>query len=133
MSEENVELARRYYEVFNAGGVDATEALRHPEVEVDDPPTLPDAGRYVGEPAVRRLIESYLEVGWDGQIRDPEFLDAGTEVLVVWQLRGHSPHGGRFPIELTVAHLLRFEDARVRRIRQYLSREEGLEAAGLSE
>jgi ketosteroid isomerase-like protein len=133
MSDENVELCRRYYEAWNAGGLDGTQDLRHPNMEVIDPPNFPDAGRHVGEAAIRERIASYREVGWDGQFRSPEFLDAGEEVVVVWKMKGRSPHGGGLPLELTFAHLCLFEGGRLRRVRQYLSRAEGLEAAGLPE
>ena len=131
MSEENVEIVRSYFEAFNAGGLDAVEEFWHPEIEGYDPPTWPDAGRHVGPAALRQAVETYLELGWDGQFRDPEFFDAGDEVLAVWQARGQSAHGGGFPMDLTIAQLFRFEQGRVRQIRQYFSREEGLEAAGL--
>lgn len=131
MSGENVELARRYYAAYNERGLYETDELRHPEIEVFDPPTLPDADRYVGRKAIRELLESYLEVGWDGIVHDPEFLDAGDEVLVLWHMLGESGHGGGYPIDTTVAHLLTFEDGMVKRIRQFLGREEGLRAAGL--
>lgn len=133
MSEENLDLARRYFETFNAGGLDAVEPFWHPEIEIYDPPTWPDAGCYLGPAAVRQAVESYFELGWDGQFRDPEYFDAGDEVLVVWQARGQTAHGGGFPMDLTIAHLFLFEEGRVRQIRQYFSRAEGLEAAGLSE
>ena len=132
MSEENVELARAYIEAYHAGGLDATEPLRHPEMEVLDPPTFPDASSHVGEQAVRRVVEGYVDLGWDGVFHDPEFHDAGDQVLVVWQFRGESAHGGGFPLEATMCHLYDFEDGKVRRIRQFMSREEGMEAAGLA-
>ena len=133
MSQENVELARQYVEAFNAEGLNGTKHLRHPDIEVFDPPTFPDADRYVGEAAVRELAEGYMELGWDGQIWVPEYLDAGEEVVVIWQMRGYSAHGGGVPLDATFAHVFLFEGRKVRRIRQYLSRAEGLEAAGLRE
>jgi ketosteroid isomerase-like protein len=133
MSEENVELARQYFETFNAKGLDGTEHLRHPDIEVFDPPDFPDAGRYVGEAAIRKLVEGYMEMGWDGQFRDPEYLEAGDEIVVVWRMSGRSGHGGGLPLDVPFAHVLRFGDGKVRRIRQYRSRSEALEAAGLSE
>jgi ketosteroid isomerase-like protein len=139
MSEENVELARRYFEVFNAQGLDGAVEFWHPEIELYDPPEFPDADRYVGVAAVRERAESYMEVaGWDGKFRELEYVDAGEEVVVVWRGSGHTP--GRFggetipaEMDLTVAQVFLFEDGKVRRCRQYLSREEGLKAAGLSE
>ena len=131
MSEENVELARRYFEAFNARGLDGVVRLWHPDIEAFDPPTFPDADRYVGAAAVRGRVQSYIDLGWDPKFRDPEFLDAGDEVVIIWRAEGRSPHG--LTVEQTIAHVFLFEDGKVRRIRQYLSREEALEAAGLSE
>jgi ketosteroid isomerase-like protein len=135
MSQENVELARRYYEALNAHGRDfeATEHFRHPEMELYDPPDFPDAGRSVGEAAFRIRLESYWELGFDGQYRVQEYVDAGEEVVVIWQARVRTPHGGGFPVEATFGHVLDFEDGKIRRIRQYFTRTEALEAAGLSE
>ena len=133
MSRENVELARRYFEAFNAHGLEGTEHLRHPDIEVFDPPSFPDADRYVGEAAVRELVEGYIELGWDAHFWDPEYLDAGEEVVVIWRMRGRSAHGGGLPLESAFAHVLIFEAGKVRRIRQYLSRAEALEAVGLRE
>ena len=133
MSKDNVELARRYYETFNVSGLDGTQPLRHPEIEAFDPPNFPDADRYVGEHQVRRLVQGYLDLGWDGQFHEPEYIEAGDEVVVVWQLRGLTAHGGGFPVEAPLAHVCLFEEGKLRRLRQYWSRQEGLEAAGLAE
>ena len=108
----------------------------HPDIELDDPPNMPDADRYVGVAAVRERIESYLGLGWDGQFHDPEYVDAGEEVVVVWKLAATSPrYGTTMPLEAgtTMAQVYLFEGGKVRRCRQYLSREEGLEAAGRPE
>ncbi len=133
MSEENVRLARQYFNAFNEHGLVGTEDLRHPDIELVDPPNFPDADRHVGEAAVRKAIESYMTVGWDGQFRAPEYLDAGEEVVIVWRMKGRSAHGGGLPMEGTLAHVCRFEDGKLRRTRQFMSRAEALEAAGLSE
>jgi uncharacterized protein len=130
---ENVELARAYVEAFNEGGLDATEHLRHPEIEVFDPPDLPDAGRYVGEAAVRERVESYLAVGWNGRFDVHEYIDAGDEVVVIWHMTGQSPLG-RAPVDVPAfGHLYAFEDGKLCRVRQYFTRAEALQAAGLRE
>jgi ketosteroid isomerase-like protein len=133
MSRENVELTRQYVEAFNAGGLDGTQHLRHPQIEVHDPPDLPDADQHVGEAAARERVESYLELGWDGHFHVREYIDGGEEVIVIWQLAGQAALGG-VPIDVPAfAHVYAFEDGKVRRIRQYFTRAEALDAAGLSE
>ena len=134
MSEANVELARRYYEAWNAGGVDGTRPLRHPDFEYVDQPDLPDPGRWEEDTdALLERMSFFEEIGWDGQVHDPEFLDAGQEVVVIWQLRGISPRGGGMPLVETMAQVCLFEDGKLRRVRTYTRREQALEAAGLSE
>jgi ketosteroid isomerase-like protein len=133
MSEENVELARQYFEGLNAEGPHGARHMRHPDIEVIDPPNFPDADRWVGEAAVWERVESFVEIGWDGQFRVEEYLDAGEEVVVVWRALGHSRHGGGVPLDVTMVQVLLFEGDKIRRIRQYLSRAEALEAAGLRE
>jgi ketosteroid isomerase-like protein len=133
MSEGNVELARQYVETFNRGGLDATAPLRHPEIEVFDPPDLPDADRYVGEAAVRKLVEGYLAVGWNGYFDVLDYIDAGEEVVVIWHMTGTGGSSG-VPLDVPAfGHVYAFQDGKARRIRQYLTRREALEAAGLSE
>ena len=70
--------------------------MRHPDIEVIDPPNFPDASRSVGEAAVWERVESFVEIGWDGQFRVEEYLDAGGEVVVVWRAMGRSATPGVF-------------------------------------
>jgi hypothetical protein len=118
MSEENVELARQYFEAINADGIgDRTEHLR--------------------QAAVREVAQRTLEMGWDGKFHVQEYLDAGDEVVVIFQARGRSPHG--LPFEGTFAYTCHFEDRKLRRQRmsrrlnENWTRSEALEAAGLQE
>jgi ketosteroid isomerase-like protein len=133
MSEETVELARQHVETFNARGLDGAEDLWHPDIELHDPPNFPDADRHAGKVAYRQQVQNYLDLGWDGQIRGQEYLDAGDEVVIIWQAHVRAPHGGGLPLENTYGFVFQFEDGKLRRVRQYLTRAETLEAAGLSE
>jgi len=133
MSEENVELARHYFEALNAEGFNGAQHLRHPDIEFFDPPNLPDADRHVGEAAYLERAESFLEIGWDGHFRVEECLDSGEEVVVIWEARAPSLHGGGLPLDMTIADVLLFEGGKLRRVRAYPSRAEALETAGLRE
>jgi SnoaL-like domain len=50
----NLDLARRGYEAFARGDLDAAIEFMHPEIEAHDPPEVPDATVYRGREAVRR-------------------------------------------------------------------------------
>ncbi len=122
MSQEDVEFTREYIEAFNRGGLDATERLRHPEIEVFDPPDLPDADRHVGEAAVREMVESYLAIGWSGHFDVQEYIDAGNEAVVIWHMTG-TGGGGGVPVDLpAVGHVYAFQDGKARRIRHSATR-----------
>jgi ketosteroid isomerase-like protein len=57
MSEENREIVRRYYDAWNAGGVDAIRAFWIDDVEWQDAPGMPDSGVYYGPDAVAAHFE----------------------------------------------------------------------------
>jgi ketosteroid isomerase-like protein len=102
------------------------EASRHRAAR---PTGVPRRGS-PGEPAVREWVVGVADLGWDGRYRVEEYLDAGDEVVVVLQLKGEARG---LPLDATVVHVVLFEDGKLRRVRQYLSREQALEAAGLRE
>jgi hypothetical protein len=77
MSEENIELARQYYDAWNARDVDGARRLVHPDFEFLDPPNLPDTDRYVGKDALHGRIKGFVEAGWDGQVRVTEISGRG--------------------------------------------------------
>jgi ketosteroid isomerase-like protein len=98
MSEENVELVRRNYEVINsigrtdAGFVDPEEvapdlwAGLHPDFELHERPDLPDARAYYGREESkkfwRKTQELFAQVQWEPQ----EFIDMGQAVVVVTRI-----------------------------------------------
>ena len=48
MSQENVEIVRRYYAAWNAGGLDAARAFWSDDFEWHDAPEMPDSSVYRG-------------------------------------------------------------------------------------
>lgn len=62
MPQENIELARRGYEAFARGDLDAALELMDPEIEAHDPPEMPDAAIHRGHAAVRRDWEQTAEL-----------------------------------------------------------------------
>jgi ketosteroid isomerase-like protein len=132
MSRENVETIRRWVDAFNAGGLEAVmERYWHEHIEMLDPESLPDAGRHVGKEAVRRRVESFFEVGWDGEFRIEQLIDAGDEVVMTCTVGGRTPVGD-MPYETSWTAVLLVEDGKVRRMRQYFTSEEALESVSLA-
>jgi uncharacterized protein len=132
MSQENVEIVRRMYETYNRGGPDAAEPDWAPDIEMFEAPEFPDATRRVGAAQVREMLSNYMAVGWEGRFDVEEYIDADPEVIVVWRMNAV---GQRFGTSLSTMffHVCLLEDGKLKRLRQFLSREQALEAVGLSE
>jgi ketosteroid isomerase-like protein len=131
MSEENVEIVRRLYEAYNRGGSDAAEPYWATDVEMFDAPEFPDATRRLGATEAREMLSNYESTGWDGRFEVQEYIDADPEVIVVWQMNVVGPASGIGAT--TFFHVCQVADGKLKRLRQFLSREQALEAAGLSE
>ena len=76
MSQENVEIARRFVDRFNAGEF-AWEQLDPAVVWVIDPPAFL-AGTYQGHDGVRTLLARFTEIFDEARYEIDELLDRGT-------------------------------------------------------
>jgi uncharacterized protein len=132
MSEENVELVRRTYEAGNQGDYDAVVLYFHPEIEFHAYPRSPEAGVYHGKQAVREYIENVWETFESFRFEVEELLDAGDQVVAV--TTQHSvPKRGQQEITVHSAEVYTVRDGLLAERRPYSTRNEALEAAGLSE
>ena len=131
MSQENVEIARRGYEAFARRDLDAVFELFDPEIEAHDPPEMPDAAIHRGHDAVRRDWEQTYELFEDFTIEVEETLDGGDDVVVFLRYRGRGSESGA-EVEALMAHVWTVRNGKAIRLRQFLDREQALEAAGLS-
>jgi uncharacterized protein len=136
MSQENVELLRRFIESFNRGDIEGAIAL------VDPPPEFEFvlSGLLIPDlMAVQRGPEGMMravEVFW-GEFDDPhvevhELIDAGDQVFVSATFRGRGKRSGaETSWELWGVWTMR--DGRMVRWQGFTDRDAALEAAGLRE
>jgi ketosteroid isomerase-like protein len=131
MSRENVEIARAFFETWNAGDMDAFRELYDPDVIVRTVADWPEPGPYVGREAVMRFHEQLRET-WDADTGVPisDFIDAGDRVAVryVWRGAGQGPD---LNMELTLAFTMR--KGRIFYLEFFWNHADALEAVGLSE
>jgi uncharacterized protein len=132
MSEENVDLARRGYEAFARGDLDAVLEFMHPKIEAHDPPEVPDAAIYRGRDAVRRDWEQTADVFEDFSVDVEKTFDRGDEVVLFLRFRGRG-RDSHAELQAPMAHVWTIRNGKAVRLRQFLNRAEALEAAGLSE
>ena len=135
MSQENVEVVRDAAAAYNRGDLDTLVATYWAD-DIDYRAVegaLDDRGPMHGKDAVRAYLQDWLDT-FDGLSIDPlEFIDAGgDQVVAVLRFGGRAKQSG-VETDVTFAVVYTIRDGKIARGREYLTREEALEAAGLRE
>jgi ketosteroid isomerase-like protein len=134
MSEENIQTVRDAAAAFNRGDVDAwleylADDIDYRAVEG----ALDDRGPMHGKDAVRAYMQDWLDMFDDLRSEPVELIDAGEDrVIAVVRISGRAKLSG-VETDLTYASLYTIRDGKVARGREYWTKEQALEAAGLSE
>jgi ketosteroid isomerase-like protein len=144
MSKENVELVRRNYEVINAigrtgpGFVDPEEiapdlwARLAPDFELHDRAELPDAkvyrGRENSKEFWRKTQELFSEIRWEPR----EFIDLGHAVVVETKVVATGRESD-VSVEMDETDVFWFRGGLLQRLQGFATKDQALEAAGLSE
>jgi uncharacterized protein len=117
----NVEAARRSYDAFERGDMEAVVADMAEEIEWEQAQGLPHGGRYSGLAAVRREVFEPLDRDWWDEFHalPEEFLDAGEHVVVLGRYTGSAKATGR-SLDVPYAHIWTFRNGRAVRCRQFL-------------
>jgi ketosteroid isomerase-like protein len=132
MSQENVEMVRRLYDLWNRRAFAAAVQLYDPDIEYSrtgsEVPDFECEARGVDE--MRQAVRDYLDVWADYRYEPERVRDLGDRVLV---LERHIGRGKRSGIEIDheVGALFTLRDGLVVRFAQYWDFTEALEAAGL--
>jgi len=135
MSQENVEIASRWYEVAGSkedllAGMPRTMDFCHPDVEWSAPE---DGTVYRGQDGVRQRLEEWLESFDEYRYEVQRIIDCGgDEVLVEATEVGRGATSGA-EVRSTHYELLTIRDGMIVRIREFYDEGKALEAAGLSE
>ena len=134
MSQENVEVLHRWREGWARQDVDATAACLHDEVEIDFSAARgPFRGVYLGPSEAVGFWRSVWEAWGEAVIDFAEVIDCGSDRVItvnVFQAQGRT---SGIRTEARVANLWSFRDGLIHRARLFQSKDEALEAVGLSE
>jgi ketosteroid isomerase-like protein len=133
MSQENVAIVRRLLEVYNERSFGENVELIDPEMIWDfSRAELPDGSSYTGRSEFLGFIEAWEE-GFESEHMDArEIIDAGDRIVVTVNHRGHGIASG-IEIDQTFAMVWTLRDGRAVRMALFPTREEALEAVGLSD
>jgi ketosteroid isomerase-like protein len=134
MSQENVELAREGFELWQRGDAEAFLSLIDPEVEWDlsayPVPGVEPEGR--GIDGLVRMFAAYLS-GWNEyRVEANEFIDAGETVIAMLHEKVRVADSNN-TLQRDVPYVWTFRDGKLCRFRVYQSKQEAFEAVGLSE
>jgi ketosteroid isomerase-like protein len=134
MSQENVEVVRAAVDAFGREGIDGlsdywTDDIDHRAAEG----ALDDPGPMHGKDAVRAYVQDWLDMFDDIKVEPVELIDAGEDqVIAVLRGSGRAKLSG-VETDLTYAALYTIRDGKIARGREYWTKEQALEAAGLRE
>ena len=134
MSQENVEIVRRWWRGFNDDGLPPL-SLCDEAIEIRMPPDFPVRGLFRGHEGVRRWREQVFDVAENARVEPEEIVDVrgdGETVLMLLRASGTAGYT-EIEIDLEWAAIWTIRDGKVLLAQGYLSRAEALEAAGVAE
>ena len=133
MSAENVELARRAFDLWLRGDFHAIQDLCAPDVVIVQPPEIPDSKSYEGPEAMIAALADWPQEWRDFKVELTEVIDVSDDIVISGTR--HTGRGQKSGIEMDflVYYVSRWRDGKLARWEHYLSREQALEAAGLEE
>jgi ketosteroid isomerase-like protein len=129
VSQANVALMKRFYERYLATGELPSDMLDE-RIEVHDHDT-PDQGAYRGHAGVERWLGDWGDAWAEWSFEPEEFIDAGDAVIVVIRMHAKGMDSG-IELDRQDALVYRFRDDKIVRADYYNSKEQALEAAGVS-
>jgi ketosteroid isomerase-like protein len=138
MSQENVEIVREAAAAFNRGDLDAwleylADDIDYRAVEG----ALDDHGPIHGKDALRAHVDDWIDTlddfMGDFRIEPVELIEAGEDKLIaVTRISGRAKLSG-VETDITYAALYTIRDGKIAQGREYWTKEQALEAAGLRE
>jgi ketosteroid isomerase-like protein len=132
MSQENVEIVRRAVDAWNRGDLNAWLECFDEDIVWNPLPDAPDLKPIHGRQAVLELMQRWLEP-WDRyELETLELVDLGG--VIIWTAR-HLAFQKRTEMALdqTMSAVCAFREDAIAEFHMFPSRDQALQAAGLSE
>ena len=137
MSQENVEVVRRFFDgfinrdpSFDASWRDAS-AFLDPDFEYREDPGWPGAGAYRGISAFREVATAYYETFGEMRLEAEEIVDVDDRILVLIRFWARGASGAEAVMHQ--AGIFTVRDDRLASWQVVFDRQEALEAVGLQE
>ena len=126
-------MVRAGFELALRGDYETFREFMVADVVMVQPPEVPDSKSYVGPTAIRDAMADWPTQWEDFRMDLLEIVDAGGDVYVsATRHRGRGRESG-IEMDFKVFYVQRLRDGKLARLEMYFSRDQALEAAGLSE
>ena len=125
-----MDLVRASFEAFGRGDFDEAFAVYDPAVEWQTADDEPDSHTYRGLPALRRFVAYSPTRGPTGSARRSNSRTSSTAATGSWHpgaARLHG-HGSGIEIEVSETYAVLVTDGRIKRVEEYRTVEQALEA-----
>src|SRR5512133_1883628 len=133
MSEENVEIVRKLIDAFNRGDLDAWAGFLSPEVAWESLPLVGFRDVYRGRAEAREWIELLVEDFEEAHLEIEETTALSDDRVLIGYTQIGRGRGSGLPGELRGWAILWVAKGLITRRQVFWTRDEALEAAGLSE
>jgi ketosteroid isomerase-like protein len=130
VSEQNLELARRFIELGRRGDRRQLDLLGE-DVRYVPIAEVTEAGEYHGRDGFRSYMKGFIESGWAEDLtwEATSYADHGDAVIVRIQFCGQGRVSG-VSFDARVFQVLRFHDGEIVSVEDFLRRDDALRAAG---
>src|SRR5215475_11479152 len=121
-SSEALATVRKLFEAVARRDPGEYFAAYHPDIRINEAPSLPYGGVYKGLEGVLRHAERFRAT-WDRyqpedrRELEPEFLAAGDRIIVLWRLRALGANGDS--VDLPAVSMYRLQDGKIIESRMY--------------
>jgi ketosteroid isomerase-like protein len=111
MSQENVEIARRWFTFANAYDTDSILELVHPNVECFPGENEPEAAPFRGRDALGKRLRDALVSFDEYQIEVSEYVDLGDYIVIVGRIHARG-RASQAQVSIDEVWLKRFRDGK---------------------
>lgn len=133
MTSENIEILRRADAAFQRGEWTAVMADMSEDITASRVAPMPDIKTYEGHEGMRQMLLDWVEGFEDFAMSAEEYIDVNDrQVVLRMHQRAQGTQSG-VPIEADFWFLYTFRNRKAVRLDVYLSKNQALEAAGVSE
>ena len=134
MSQENVEVVRRFEKSWSEQDLDAALECVHHELEFDWSDSIgPFGGTYEGHDGLTRFWNDMLEAWDDFSPQMVEVLECGPERLISVDVVRARGKGSGIEMESRGAMLWTVQQGKIVRAKMFQTKDDALQALGLSE